>query len=104
MRRVAVLAIAALVLLALPVVASADTFLPLALHNRSSAATVVPTDTVPATSTFTPTATATATATLTPTATATATATPSPTPTATPHWVELITDGGFKQGPYTPWL
>jgi len=103
MRRALAATLAMLALLVVPMVAKADTFLPVVLHQDKSGP-VVPTATEWATATASPTATATATATSTATATTTATTEPSPTPTATPHWVQLITDGGFELGTASPWL
>ena len=94
----------------LPVTASAtSTSVPPTATPTLPVATATPTPIPPtATQTATPTLIP-PTATLTPTATATtipstptATTIP-PTPTATPHWEQLVRDGGFELGPSSFW-
>ena len=89
------IALVFIIAMLLPVAAVAQSFVYIPIAQRGVTGQL-PTATNTPTATSAPTMTATATATSTATATATA--------TATPHWVQLITDGGFEQGTTSPWL
>ncbi len=87
----------ALLIAAVLCLAAYTTYIPQVATDRP---VTTPSGTAPA-GTATPTQRPTSTA--SPTTTPTSTATTAPTPTPTPHWVDLVNDGGFELGPTSPY-